>query len=80
MAMLALPRHDTARQRVEQMSDLVFMETVSFEIWPPQQNLWVVFGSGGPNGRMSSGDSRFWPWRSFRRRNLEAVGFRDPVH
>jgi len=32
MAMLALPRHDTARQRVEQMSDLVFMETVSFEI------------------------------------------------
>ena len=25
MAMLALPRHDTARQRVEQMSDLVFM-------------------------------------------------------
>jgi hypothetical protein len=32
MAMLALPRHDTARQRVEKMSNLVFIETVSFEV------------------------------------------------
>src|SRR5713101_8267974 len=33
-----------------------------------------------PNGRISSGDSRFWPWASFRRRNLEAIGFRNPVY
>src|SRR5713101_2287452 len=33
-----------------------------------------------PNGRISNGDSRFWPWASFRRRNLEAIGFRNPVY